>query len=192
MWPGDEARMTRIGSFGLGTTNPDDSARRGGWLSTVNLVCLAPEPCVDGLPRALSVLTLAALTSGAGVGAAHGADSTTKNVLVLCSERPDLPAVRLVEQSLRDAFGAATSPGVEWFSEYLDFGRFSAAEQEATLGRYLRERYADRRIDLVLPIAGQALAFALRHREELFPGVPIVFAVLRSWRSAERRHSTRR
>jgi PAS domain S-box-containing protein len=129
--------------------------------------------------RVLGVVTLATLTTiGPALGVAHGADPATKNVLMLCSQRPDLPAVRLVEEGLREELGAATSPRVEWFSEYFDFGRFSTADHEATLQRYLRERYAERRIDLVLSMEGQALAFALRRRENLFPGVPIVFVVL--------------
>lgn len=128
------------------------------------------------LHRALSVLTLATIAGGYGI--AHGADAASWNVLVLSAQRQDLPGVRLVEEGLRERLGAATAPRAEWFSEYFDFARFATAEHEATLERYLRERYADRRIDLVLPLEGQALAFALRHRDALFPGVPIVFAVL--------------
>jgi PAS domain S-box-containing protein len=130
------------------------------------------------LPGSLSILTLATLAGWACLGVARGADAATSNVLMLCSQRPDLPAVRLIEEGLREELGAATSPRVEWFSEYFDFGRFSTADHEAALARYLRERYADHRIDLVLPMEGQALAFALRHRDELFPGLPIVFVVL--------------
>jgi len=129
--------------------------------------------------RALGgVLTLALVTSGAAFGVARGAEPMTKNVLLLCGQRSDLPAVRVAEEGLRAELGADSSPRVEWFAEYLDFVRFSTREHEATLEHFLAERYADRRIDLIVPMEGQALAFALRHREALFPGVPMVFVVL--------------
>jgi ABC-type uncharacterized transport system substrate-binding protein len=40
--------------------------------------------------------------------------------------------------------------------------------------RYLRERYSGRRIDVIVPYPEAALQFLLAHREQLFPGVPVV------------------
>ena len=100
-----------------------------------------------------------------------------KNVLILYGERLDLPAIRVAEQSLREAFAASVAPRLEWFSEYFDFARFPTAEHETNLTRYLRERYAGRKIDLIMPVSSLSLRFLLRHREEIFPGVPIVYAV---------------
>ena len=100
-----------------------------------------------------------------------------KNVLILYGERLDLPAIRVAEQSLREAFAASVAPPLEWFSEYFDFARFPTAEHETNLTRYLRERYAGRKIDLIMPVSSLSLRFLLRHREEIFPGVPIVYAV---------------
>jgi signal transduction histidine kinase/ABC-type uncharacterized transport system substrate-binding protein len=100
-----------------------------------------------------------------------------KTVLILYGERLDLPAIRAAEQSLRESFAASTSPPVEWFAEYFDFARFPTAEHDANLTSYLRTRYAGRRIDLVMPVSSLSLRFVLRHREEVFPGVPVVYAV---------------
>jgi PAS domain S-box-containing protein len=101
-----------------------------------------------------------------------------KSVLVLYGERGDLPAIEAVEENIRQVFHASTSPRIEVFSEYLDFTRFPAEQYERSLVRYLQERYAGRRIDLVVPVAGFALEFALGHREELFPGTPLVFCAI--------------
>ncbi len=98
-------------------------------------------------------------------------------MLILYGERLDLPAIRAAEQSLRESFAASTSPPVDWFAEYFDFARFPEAEQDANLTRYLKERYAGRRIDLILPVSSLSLNFLLRHRAEVFPGVPVVYAV---------------
>ena len=100
-----------------------------------------------------------------------------KNVLILYGERLDLPAIRAAEQSLRETFAASAAPQVEWFAEYFDFARFPTEEHEANLTRYLRERYAGRRIDLIMPVSSLSLRFVLRHREEIFPGVPVVYGV---------------
>ena len=101
-----------------------------------------------------------------------------KHVLILYGERLDLPAIRILEQTFRERFGAQTAPSIDWFSEYFDFARFPAAQSDATLTRYIHERYAGQKIDLVLPVTVLSLDFVLRHREELFPGVPVVFLVL--------------
>jgi two-component system, LuxR family, sensor kinase FixL len=104
--------------------------------------------------------------------------ASEKSVLVLYGERGDLPAIEAVEENLRQVFHASTSPRIEVFSEYLDFARFPPEQYEGSLVRYLQERYAGRRIDLVVPVAGFALEFALGHREELFPGAPLVFCAI--------------
>jgi PAS domain S-box-containing protein len=98
-------------------------------------------------------------------------------VLVPYAERGDLPAIEAIEENLREVFHAATSPGIEVFSEYLDFARFPPEQYERSLARYLQERYTGRRIDLVVPVTGFALEFALGHRE-LFPGSPLVFCAV--------------
>ncbi len=100
-----------------------------------------------------------------------------KNVLILYGERLDLPAIRAAEQSLRETFAASATARVECFAEYFDFARFPTAEHEANLTRYLRERYEGRKIDLIMPVSSLSLRFVLRHREEIFPGVPVVYAV---------------
>lgn len=110
-----------------------------------------------------------------GSGFALGWPESEKSVLVLYGERGDLPAIEAVEENLREFFHGSRSPPIELFSEYLDFTRFSGNQQETVLVRYLQERYAGRQIDLVVPVAGSALEFALAHRAELFPGAPIVF-----------------
>jgi len=110
-----------------------------------------------------------------GSAFALGWPESEKSVLVLYGERGDLPAIEAVEENLREVFHGSRSPPIELFSEYLDFARFSGSQQETTLVRYLQDRYAGRRIDLVVPVAGSALEFALSHRVELFPAAPMVF-----------------
>jgi two-component system, LuxR family, sensor kinase FixL len=111
-------------------------------------------------------------------GFARDSPGAEKSVLVLYGERGDLPAIQAVEENMREVFHASVSPRIELFSEYLDFTRFPAKQYERNLVRYLQERYAGRRIDLVVSVAGFALEFSLAHRGELFPGAPLVFCAV--------------
>jgi len=127
------------------------------------------------------LMELSAFVKGALLLVASGfaavPPATERSVLVLYSERGDLPAINAVEENIRQVLHASTSPRIELFSEYLDFSRFPAEQYEKILVRYLQERYAGRQVDLVVPVAGFALEFALAHRE-LFPGAPLVFCAI--------------
>jgi PAS domain S-box-containing protein len=128
------------------------------------------------------LVALLAFANGAlllvATGFAYGSPEAQKSVLVLYGERGDLPAIAAVEQDMFEVLDASASPRIEVFSEYLDFTRFPEERYGGSLVRYLQERYAGRRIDLVVPVAGFALEFALAHREELFPGAPLVFCAI--------------
>jgi two-component system sensor kinase FixL len=127
------------------------------------------------------LIELSAFVKGALLLVASGfaavPPATERSVLVLYSERGDLPPIEAVQESIRQVLHASTSPRIELFSEYLDFSRFPAEQYEKTLVRYLQERYAGRQVDLVVPVSGFALEFALAHRE-LFPGAPLVFCAI--------------
>ena len=111
-------------------------------------------------------------------GLASESSGTEKSVLVLYGERGDLPAIQAIEENMREVFHGSVSPRIEVYPEYLDFTRFPVERYESSLVRFLRERYAGRRIDLVMPVAGSALGFVIAHREELLPDTPLVFCAV--------------
>ena len=57
----------------------------------------------------------------------------------------------------------------------LDFQEFSGPEYDATLRRYLADKYRDVPIGVLLAVGSSALAFAVQARSELWPNTPIVF-----------------
>ena len=69
---------------------------------------------------------------------------------------------------------------VEFFIESLDIVRFPELEQQTVVADFLRERYADRRIDAALAIGPASLAFLAERRAELFPDTPIVYGGVRA------------
>ena len=60
--------------------------------------------------------------------------------------------------------------------EYLDMKRFTSEERLVLVKDYLATKYRDSKFHLVILLDNPALSMALNYREELFPGVPIVFA----------------
>ena len=64
------------------------------------------------------------------------------------------------------------------YAENLDLSRFEGPAHEESLQRYLKEKYRDRRIGVIVAVGAAALELVLRWRAELWPGIPIVFAMV--------------
>jgi len=70
---------------------------------------------------------------------------------------------------------------VRFYAEYLDLMRFPDEPHLRQLAEYLQIKYADRKINLIIPM-GIALEFLVKHGEQVFPGTPIVFTSLANQR----------
>ncbi len=79
-----------------------------------------------------------------------------------------------VESGLRQVLDANPAQPVEIFSEFLDEPRFGGDRYELTVTTYLHDKYADHPIDAVVAGGDAALEFILRHRDQLFPRVPVL------------------
>jgi PAS domain S-box-containing protein len=103
------------------------------------------------------------------------AQSTTpKNVLILYSFSDR--SVFAPSDSLESAIRARVPQQVNFYVEYLEGRRFEDdPSYEKSLVQNLRYTYGKAKLNLVMVAAYPALQFAVRHRDELFPGVPIVF-----------------
>ena len=86
-----------------------------------------------------------------------------------------LPESLAVEQGIRSTLEPAVASGIDFYTEYLDLGLAAEDPTDQSLTRFLRRKYQGRKVDLVIPVAFPALHFFLRHRAELFPGVPAIF-----------------
>jgi PAS domain S-box-containing protein len=96
-----------------------------------------------------------------------------KNVLILESftvgDRAE--AVEHLESSLRSHVAAP----VNFHIEYLESLRFRNPAYEDGAVDTLRRDYGGHKLDLVVADFYPALRFAIKHRSEIFPGVPIVY-----------------
>lgn len=117
--------------------------------------------------------TLCLLSMLMGVGTPAQVDP--KRVLLLYDEDARLPGLSIIDRSLRSRFSAELGSNIEFFTESLNVSQFNSARDEQVLSEYYSEKYRDKKPDLIMAVMGPALRFLLRHGDEAFPAVPIVF-----------------
>ncbi len=121
-------------------------------------------------------LSLACLFMSPGLPVARAAEPTSpRAVLVLYWYGKDFPSNVAFEQSFQAALSSAPAGSVEYYAEYLESNRFQGEKQSLLLRNYLRQKYSDRKIDVVIAVSSPALNFLLKYRNDLFPRAPIVF-----------------
>ena len=84
------------------------------------------------------------------------------------------PGNALVDQGIRSTFATASHERIEIYNEYLDISRSTGAGEQLQ-AELLRQKFAGRKVDLVITGLSTALDFALKYRNQLFPGAPVIF-----------------
>jgi signal transduction histidine kinase len=116
-----------------------------------------------------------ALGAGLAVPALQAQSPDPWHVLILNGGTPFVPGAAVQEEAMRMALLAGASRPVEFHAEYLDSISFDTSRFEAELLALLRKKHEGLRIDLVMAIGPDALAFAERHRDRMWPEASIVF-----------------
>ncbi len=99
-----------------------------------------------------------------------------KNVLMLFpQEAPQAPTPQMIFSSIYSVLNQSPDLEITIFVENLDLYLFPDEETQQAIITFLEKKYAKTQIDLVIPVASSGLSFALRLREMLFPGIPIVY-----------------
>jgi signal transduction histidine kinase len=99
-------------------------------------------------------------------------------VLVLYWYGRDFPVNVSFDQSVQAALRSTNPGSIEYYAEYIESNRFPGESQSQLFRDYLRQRYEDRRIDVVIAVSSVALDFLMKYRHDLFPNVPIVYQTL--------------
>jgi PAS domain S-box-containing protein len=112
------------------------------------------------------------------------AQPDAKNVLILNTFSDlSLDNANYIESAMR-----ARVPGpVNFYVEYLESWRLGDDDYEKSISNTLKHDYTGQKLDLALPVSYPALQFILKFRDQLFPGVPIVFWGLDASRIAGQR-----
>ena len=102
-----------------------------------------------GLVRHASVFLLL-------LGVSAPAVSQARRVVLLYDERTEFPGLAALDARLGQALTAGL-PDVEVYREAMDLSRFQSSTYPTLLKDYLRAKYADKRIDVVIAAMGPAL-----------------------------------
>ena len=122
-------------------------------------------------PPVVGLLALVfCVASGAAVFA-----SEQKQVLVLYSARRDAQASILGDRELPRILERGLGEGVDYYSEYIDLGRFPEPGYQQAFSDFLRTKYQEHRFDVVVALQDAALEFVMNRRTDLFPETPLVF-----------------
>jgi signal transduction histidine kinase len=121
------------------------------------------------------LLLLLLLAPATSVLRAQGQSATPKRVLVLYWYDRDFPGHIRWDQAFRTALESLPPGSIEYYPEYLETNRFPGEIQAQVLRDYLKQKYADRPIDVVVAQSETSLSFLIKYRNDLFTQIPIVF-----------------
>jgi PAS domain S-box-containing protein len=131
-------------------------------------------------PSAVLALALGLLGSLVFCPFSFAGGAKGSRLVVVLYPDPDnrTPGCVLVDQGIRSTFPTNSSESIEVHNEYLDVSRFQEAEYQQQLAGFLRRKYASQNVELVIAGLSPTLDFLLKHRKEVFPGIPVVYCVI--------------
>src|SRR6516162_3623484 len=102
-----------------------------------------------------------------------------RSILVLDDANAKAPFYYLAYARLRAVVNADTeSSPVNLYTESLDLTRFNGPAYEESLRQVFEAKYREKPIGVIVAIGSGALDYVLRWRPALWPGVPVVFAMV--------------
>src|SRR5215475_15759052 len=99
-----------------------------------------------------------------------------RSVLILDQSGRDSVWFDAFYSAFRSTLNPTLAMHVSVYSEHLDLSRFEGERHDELLRRYLRDKFSERPIGVMVAQGSGALEFVLRSRAELWPGVPVIFA----------------
>jgi PAS domain S-box-containing protein len=131
---------------------------------------------------ALVLAICSALVIGLGLppgAAAQGeAAQPTRSVLLLFSFEHHVPGYIMAEKGVREVLEGDPTAKTVFFTEHMDLARFPEESYRLGLADRYRQKYAHKKIDLVIAMHSAALDFLNQHGDQIFPGVPVVFGIV--------------
>src|SRR5262245_18419383 len=99
----------------------------------------------------------------------------SKGVLALYWNGRDDPAHAPMDKGVQSGLRSSPAGSIEYYAEYLESSRFPGESQSLLMRDYLRQKYGDNRIDVLIAPSRPSLNFLLKYRNDLFPNTPIVY-----------------
>jgi signal transduction histidine kinase len=122
-------------------------------------------------------LCLTPMVAAVRTAAEEPAGGRVLRVLVLDPEIPTRPAFQAFMQGLRRTLEREFAGTLQVFTENLDLSRLGKRNDadDGAAYTWLLEKYRDARFDAIVAVEELPLGLALRHRERLAPGAPVLF-----------------
>jgi signal transduction histidine kinase len=126
-------------------------------------------------------LVLVVLAAGASFGRPPGAvaqpaaQPAARTVVTIHGGSETFPGNGALDAAIRETLQSDPALPVDYYAEYLENEEFASDTADAALRDYVRKKFDERRIDLVIANTVPALQFVIRYRDELFPSAPVVF-----------------
>lgn len=99
-----------------------------------------------------------------------------KNVLILLPQEGwYAPATPAIYHAIKSVFDENTKFSISLFDENLDLYHFRDRTSRQDIAEFIKNKYGDTKIDLIIPVASASLNFLLGLQDSLFPGIPIVY-----------------
>ena len=125
--------------------------------------------------RGLTVLAAVIVALAAVCPSASAQAQTARTVLTIHWGPEAFPGTPELDAAIRDTLLTHADLPLNYFAEYLESEQFPPETASIALRDYIEKKFQGRRIDLIIANASGALQFALRFRDDLGPGAPIVF-----------------
>lgn len=97
-------------------------------------------------------------------------------VLILYPNHRTLPSNVVIDETLRREVPKGFGEPVAVYSEFLDVEAFANESYNNANARFVREKYRERNIKSIVAIGPRGLQFVLRYRDQMLPGVPVVYS----------------
>jgi signal transduction histidine kinase len=101
-----------------------------------------------------------------------------RSILLLHQSELRGPFYYQIFDAFRAEVEAKPEPPTTIYAESFDLSRFGGDSYDAGLRQFLREKYRDKPIDVIVAVGSATLERVLDWRTELWPGIPVVFTLV--------------
>src|SRR6516164_4428238 len=108
---------------------------------------------------------------------ARAATAGSRRVLMLYSDRSFAVSFALTSTFQTELVEQSDVP-IEFHEVTLQGPLFAPSEDDEPTINYIHSLLAEREPNLIVPLGGTAVRFALRHRQQLFPSAPLLLAAV--------------
>lgn len=134
--------------------------------------------CMAKQSKKIAILTIAILIYWLPSISYAEENHETKRVLILHWQDAYEEIPMIMDRSLKETLEKDTEYHIEYYTEYLNFSKFTSDEVQGATIDLLRKKYTKLKLDAVITTELADYYFFIEHRAELFPSVPLIFSAL--------------